>query len=300
MRKKIKTSVIGSYPIQVNPLEMMHQYYQQQEILWEPYIDAAVQDMVKVGVDIVSDGQTRDPFIQLFTRKMGGCRVRARTEIIGPVEYCGPITIPDQKYVRQIIPKTTELIGVLTGPFTLMNSCVDLFYHDEKELAFAFASALRKEAEQLQHHVDLISIDEPFFSTSLPDYGKELLEVITKNISCPTRLHACGDVSKAVTQLVEMPVNILSHEFKASPFLFDVFKEYPGFSQQICLGCVRSDNDRVESVKEIVAHIEKGVEVFGEKIVQLSPDCGQRLLPRDIAFQKLRRLIQAGELYYGG
>lgn len=298
MKHKIKTCVIGSYPVHVDAMDFMNGYFDQNEVSWNKYIESAVSDMVNAGIDIVSDGQTRDPFIQIFTRKLKGCRVRDRTEIIDKVEYDDPITVEDQKYVRSLIPKDKELIGLLTGPYTLTKSCVDLFYNDEKKLAFDFAYALRKEAEILQKHVDMISIDEPFFSNDMPEYGKDLIEIITKDLSCTTRLHACGDVSNVVTELLEIPVDVFSHEFKASPQLFDVFKEY-SFSQKICLGSVRSDDTRVEPVNEIIEHVKNGIDIFEDKICQIAPDCGQRLLPRDVAFQKLKNLVKAGEQING-
>ncbi|MCK4902712.1 MAG: hypothetical protein KAS76_05075, partial [Thermoplasmatales archaeon] len=230
--------------------------------------------------------------------KLKGCRIRDRTEIIDKVEFDGPITVEDQKYVRELMPKDRQLIGLITGPFTLTKSSVDLFYNDEKELAFDFAKALRQEAQLLQKHVDMISIDEPFFSMELPEYGKELIKTITKDLSCPTRLHVCGDVSKIVSDVLDMPVDILSHEFKASPKLFNAFKQH-NIAKNICLGSVRSDNSRVEPVDEIVEHINKGIDVFGDKISQIAPDCGQRMLPRDAALQKLKNLVEAGEEVYG-
>ena len=86
-----------------------------------------------------------------------------------------------------------------------------------------------------------------------------------------------------------MPVDILSHEFKASPKLFEVFKKHDS-CKKICLGSVRSDDIKVETVEEITNHINKGIDIFGDKIVQLAPDCGQRMLPRDVAVQKLKNL----------
>jgi 5-methyltetrahydropteroyltriglutamate--homocysteine methyltransferase len=299
MKHKITTAVIGSYPVTIDTMTLMNQYFSEQEIAWESTIQHAVQDMVTAGIDLVSDGQTRDPFIQLFTRKIKGCRIRDRTEIIEHVEYNGPITVPDQKFTRSLLPRKTKLVGVLTGPFTLTKSCVDLFYHDEKQLCFDFAAVLRKEAEHLQKHVDLISIDEPFFANEMPDYAKELIGTITKNLSIPTRLHACGDVSKIIPQLVDLPVDILSHEFKASPFLFDSFKEY-SCTKKICIGAVRSDDMRVEPVQEIVSHINKALDLFGENVVQIAPDCGQRLLPRNSAYNKLQNLAAAGGIINGG
>ena len=295
---KAKTTVIGSYPVNVENMDIMNGYFSQTMVSWDKYIKSAVNDMVGSGIELISDGQTRDPFVNIFTRKLKGCRIRDRTEIIDKVEFDGPITVEDQKYVRELMPKDRQLIGLITGPFTLTKSSVDLFYNDEKELAFDFAKALRQEVQLLQKHVDMISIDEPFFSMELPEYGKELIKTITKDLSCPTRFHVCGDVSKIVSDLLDMPVDILSHEFKASPKLFNAFKQH-NIAKNICLGSVRSDNSRVEPVDEIVEHINKGIDVFGDKISQIAPDCGQRMLPRDAALQKLKNLVKAGEEVYG-
>ena len=144
----------------------------------------------------------------------------------------------------------------------------------------------------------MISIDEPFFSVEMPDYADELIKIVLEDLRCPTRLHSCGDVSKIIPQLLEMPVDILSHEFKATPKLFDAFKEY-SINKKICLGSVRSDKPSVESVDEIIKHIKKGIDIFEDKIAQISPDCGLRLQPRDIAYQKLRNLVEAGDKVYG-
>lgn len=293
MKNKIKTCVIGSYPVQINTMDLMHSYYNNQVIHWQNYIKKAVNDMLESGIDIISDGQTRDSIVQIFTRKLKGCRIRQRTEVVEKIEYDGPITIEDQKYVKEIIPEEKEIKGLITGPYTLANSCLDLYYNNEKNLAFDFAYALSEEAKLLQNYVDIISIDEPFFSNKMPKYAKDLIEIITSNLSCPTTLHACGDVSNIVPDLFEIPVDILSHEFKATPKLIDVFKEY-SFSQNLCLGSVRSDDAKVESVEEITNHIEKAINCFGEKIIQISPDCGQRLLPGDIALKKLKNLVIAG------
>ena len=228
MKSRMQTCVVGSYPVAVDTLSMMHQYFDQKPIpSWHHYIKEAVTDMVAAGVDMVSDGQTRDPFIQLFTRRLQGCRVRSRTEIVDKVEYMGPITVDDQQYVKHhLLPKDRLLKGVITGPYTLMKSCVDLYYHDEHQLAFDFASALHQEAQQVQKHVDLISIDEPFFSNDMPEYAADLIKKVVQGVHRPTTLHVCGDVTAIIPNLLEIPVDILSHEFKRSPHLLEDFSQF--------------------------------------------------------------------------
>ncbi len=293
----VETSVIGSYPYSIDTLDSIRQYFSQEFTdKWHKIISSAVNDMLQAGVSIVSDGQTRDPFIQLFTRNLKGCRIRARTEIVDTIEYAGPITVEDQRYVRSLLPLNIRLKGVITGPWTLTCSCVDMFYNDYQKVAFDFAEALAQEAKNLEEYVDFISIDEPFFSQDTPDYALDLITILTKDIRKPIILHVCGDITHIIPRIIELPVDILSHEFKASPQLLKEFNKY-SFSQNLCLGSVRSDDIRVESVDEIEKHIHQAFELFGEKIIHIAPDCGQRLLPREVALNKLQNLVVAGGLF---
>ncbi|MEF8848240.1 MAG: hypothetical protein V5A68_03815 [Candidatus Thermoplasmatota archaeon] len=296
----VETSVIGSYPVKIDNLSLMKKFYNQKEISWKRYIDQAVGDMVDSGVEVISDGQTRDSFITIFTRNIGGFRIRDRDEIIDEISYKEPITVDDIIYINKIIPNDRKALGLITGAYTIAKSSLDSYYEDEKTLVFDLADVLHKEAKSLEEHVDLISIDEPFFSNNFPEYGVELVKKIVKDIDIPCRLHVCGDVSEIIPNLLSIPVDILSHEFKASPHLFDVFKEYcDGMSQGICMGCVRSDDSHLEQIDEIVSHIQTGIDIFGDNICQISPDCGLKNLSKETAFQKLVNLVEAGEICYG-
>jgi 5-methyltetrahydropteroyltriglutamate--homocysteine methyltransferase len=289
-----ETTVIGSYPIAIDTSTLMDRYFKGEPISWEEPLNEAMQDFLTAGITMIADGQTRDPFITIFARKLEGCRIRNRPEVIDTIRYKGPITLEDLHYVKQHLPPGKKLVGLLAGPHTLSQSVVDLYYHDVKDLAFDFAVALHEEARQMQGLVDMISVDEPFFCMGLPDYAREIIHEVVSGLSVPVRLHACGDVTRVLPDILELPVDILSHEFKASPQIMDAFANYR-FSQDICLGCVRSDDSRVEPIEEIIEHIGRAQQVFGEHIRQLAPDCGQRLLPRDVAFQKLRHMVLAGE-----
>lgn len=292
-------TVIGSYPAEVDRLQMMQSYFQQLQLpSWKPVIQQAVNRMVDAGVTLVSDGQTRDPFMTIFTRGFGGCQVRERTEVVEPIEFIEPVTLADLEFVKSILPKDTMLLGLIVGPYTLSQSVVDGVYGDEKELAFAFADALRQEAELIEPVVDMISVDEPFYANGFPEYAFELIDHVLSNVNCPTRLHACGNVTSIVPSLLDLPVDVLSHEFAATPDLFDAFAEYPNTQKKICLGSVRSDQDQVESVDEIISHIQRGIDVFGDHLAQIAPDCGLRLLPESIAFEKLNHLHEAIKVVY--
>lgn len=289
-------TVIGSYPVNIQNQCLMQTYFETLiQPSWQNYIASAVSEMVDAGVHLVSDGQTRDPFVTIFARGLKGCRIRHRPEVIDTITFTHPITCNDLQYVRSIIPKETQLLGLIVGPHTFSETVSDLYYNDKEKLAFDAAEALAKEAKAIAPYVDMISVDEPYFSTSFPSYAHDLIEIVVSKINIPLRLHVCGDVSNIVSDLLDMPVDILSHEFKATPRLFDCFKEYPDPNKKFCIGCIRSDTDTIETTEDIINHIEKAYDVFGDSITQLSPDCGLRLLPRDIAIEKLKRLRYAWE-----
>ena len=289
-------TVIGSYPVHIQNTTLMQPYWDTQITpSWKPYISEAVNDMVRAGVYLVSDGQTRDPFVTIFARGLQGCRIRDRPDVIDKIQFTHPITLDDLKYVRSIIPEDIKLLGLLVGPHTLSETVSDSYYHNKEKLAFDAAEALHEEACAIEPVVDMISIDEPHFSTSFPSYGIDLIEKVVDGLTIPLRLHACGDVSPVIPQLLDMPVDVLSHEFKATPELFDGFKEYPDSKKKFCIGCVRSDKDAVESVAEISQHIERAIDVFDDNIAQLAPDCGLRWLPQSVAFKKLKNLTTAWE-----
>ncbi len=290
---RIETTVIGSYPFTPNRFKIMNDYFNcQTKDYWKEGIKSAVEDMVNAGINIVSDGQIKDSFVQLFMRKFNGVRIRGRAEIVNKIEYLQPIIVEDVKFARSIIPKSVKLKVPITGAYTLFSSSINYFYNDEKEAVFDIAEILNKEAKNLAKIADIISIDEPFFANSFPEYGKEIIEKVVSNVDSQFSLHVCGDVSEIIPNLIEMPVDFLCHEFKATPELFSAFEDY-SFSQGLTLGSVRSDKMRVESVSEIAGHIEKGLKVFGEKIKRVSPDCGLRNLTRDVAFVKLENLSKA-------
>lgn len=293
--KKIFTSVIGSYPIQTNNLKFINNYFKGLENSWDEYIFSAVNDMIKIGVDYISDGQTRDPFINIFTRKIKGCRIRDRPEVIEKIEYTNPIIFNDIKKIKKKIPNNIKLIGVIAGPYTLSESVVNYHYKNKRDLAFDFAKIIKKEVDLISPNVDLISIDEPFFSNNFPDYANDLIKIITNNTKSKIRIHVCGDVKNIIPNLIELPIDIISLEFKAKPSLIKIFKDYEN-KKKICLGSVRSDNDKIETIEEIISHFDFAYSIFGKNIIQISPDCGQRLLPNYIAYNKLFNLVKAGEI----
>lgn len=242
---------------------------------------------------MISDGQTRNDMIGLFAGKLGGIRMKARPVVIGDIKFSDPIILDDLKLVREIAGDI-QIKGIITGPYTLAMSCVDEHYGNTERLAYAFADALTKEAAIISDIVEIVQIDEPFFSIEYPEYGKALVETVLKDVGVEKVLHVCGDVTPLFEEFVEINVDILDHEFAANPELADSISEYD-FPQKLGYGCVRSDIEEIETVEKIKERVKKGIALFSEDKLLLDPDCGLRCISRNAATQKLKNMVAAKE-----
>jgi len=285
------TTVVGSFPSSPSAASLVRFCREGKDPFGESLAEA-VETQISAGVDIVSDGQTRNDMVKLFTAKLGGIRMRAKPEIIGPVTWKGVITAEDQKAAKTIIRGRAKLKGIITGPFTLAKSCSDRFYGSTEKAAMAFAEALNGEARALSGIVDVLQIDEPFFSVEYPEYAGQLISMILSGVDVPKALHVCGDIACIFPSLAEMPVDILDHEFAAHPELLDTVSD-TDFGQFLGYGCVRSDVNHAETPEEISERIKKGIACVGEKRLVLDPDCGLRHLHPEVARAKLENLVKA-------
>ncbi|MGD1005043.1 MAG: methionine synthase [Methanoregulaceae archaeon] len=287
INKVLATTVVGSYPpIKSggfrNIFDPMHSA-----------VAIAVADQIKAGIDIISDGQVRGDMIQIFTRKLPGIK---ENEVIGKVQPAArPITVNDTKYA---ITKAPKVKGIITGPSTLAHGLhiSTPMYRNKEELALDLAIAVVNEAQALEKAgVTLLQIDEPIFSTGIADLsiGKQAIETITKSLHIPTCMHVCGDLSNVIDDILKVPVNVLDFEFSKNPSNISLFSSRDLAGRMVGFGCVDTSTDSVENVTEIKKRIERGIEVFGPRILLLDPDCGMRMISREAAFAKLKNMVEA-------
>ena len=71
-----------------------------------------------------------------------------------------------------------------------------------------------------------------------------------------------------------------------------MLKEYD-FDKDLGFGCIDVHTRRIEKKEEVVSAILKALEIVDLDRLYVDPDCGMKLLPRDIAFQKLKVMVEA-------
>jgi len=281
-------TVVGSFPSNPTKKTLTDSYYKR----IDPYLDSlkeSVEAQIHAGIELVSDGQTRGGMIEIFAEGLRGFRIKEKTEIVSKIEYIEPITIDDIKETKKIIPDFNGVKGIITGPWTMVNSADDQYYDSKTKAVIDTAKALKKEVELMTDFCDVIQIDEPCFSIDLPENGQDIIEEIT-DIETTTALHVCGDIEPIVEELIEIDVDILDHEFAANPHLFDVFEDF-SINQRMAVGVV-STEPNVEEIEEIKDNINRAYETFGP-MTMIDPDCGLRNLDKKTAVKKLENMVIA-------
>lgn len=318
------TTVVGSYPAKIRDPESAGSKLKAILGLYDPYIPAlkqAVEDQITSGVDIISDGQVRGDMIEIFARKIIGMTVEEGVpKIVGKIRPANKsIGASDLEIVMKMAEDISsdfhndnQLIvenkfntnfkgvkGIVTGPTTLvLSSRIEGFYNKDKkqQIIDDMAFALKQEVNELEKAgASMIQVDEPFLSTGVADINiaKNALKIVTEDLDIPVSMHVCGDVGEIFSDLLKFPVDIVDCEFAGVPSNVDSLgKNYDG-SKKIGFGCTNTKTEIVEDPHQIFDLIKRGIKIVGEENMLVDPDCGMRMLSRDVAMAKLKNMEEA-------
>jgi len=297
----LTTTVIGSYPVQISNEDFIKSFYTKEDSFLKS-IELSIKDQIEAGIEIISDGQTRNDMVKIFTDKIIGFKTDfGRVIAVEKLSYHdGGIILKDQMHALNFIKgKSTKLKSVLTGPSTILSMINPGVYKTRsRELLFDIAEVLRKEAEELQKtDIAYLQIDEPIFSVKPENLEDSIiaLDKITQKIKIPVAIHVDGPIKKIFPKLLNLKkFDIFHMELKSTPENLEVVKEYKS-DKSIGIGLVKVYDDRVETVEEIKQLVEKSLEFLDANKILLNPECGMRHLPREIAFNKLRNIVKAKE-----
>jgi len=312
----LPTTVVGSYPKFEVAKEALRRYRKGdigEEELDKAIMEATklvVKDYLNAGIDIISDGeQRREDMAVFFAERLEGFRISGwvrvfdniyfrKPVVIGEVKFKRPITVKDWKYALAF-SKGRPVKGIITGPYTMADWSFNEYYKEREELVIDLARALHEEVKELERAgAKYIQVDEPALSTHRErqdmELAREALREVFKGINAKRIIHICyGKLERLFPDLLEFPVDQVDLEMKNSGYrLLPVLKEY-SFDKELGLGVVDVHTLRVESVEEVVRGIKMALEVIGPEKIYVDPDCGLKLLPREIALSKLKVMVEA-------
>ncbi|MFB6081919.1 MAG: methionine synthase, partial [Halanaeroarchaeum sp.] len=229
--------------------------------------------------------------------KVWGHNYFDKPSVVDEVEYDEPWLVDEFEFTSDVADGPVKV--PITGPYTLASWSFNEVYDDDAALANALADLVNLEIEKLvEAGATYIQIDEPALATTPDDHAivGETLERIVDGVPDDVRLglHVCyGDYSRIYPEMLEFPVDELDLELANGDFeQVEVFTE-PEFTKDLAMGVVDVHDATVESVEEIKEAIVRGFEIVPPEQLTVSPDCGLKLLPREVAYQKMANMVQA-------
>ncbi|ELY57913.1 methionine synthase [Natronococcus jeotgali] len=311
------TTVVGSYP-KPKWLNRAKELYQDpdhgfdEEDYQEAKDDAArliTDEHERAGLDVVVDGEMRrNEMVEFFAHRIEGYEFNGPVKVWGHNYFDKPSVVSEVEYADSWLVDEYEFTASatdrpvkvpITGPYTLANWSFNEAYDDDEELTYDLADLVNEEIEKLvDAGARYIQIDEPALATTPDDHAivGEALERIVAEIPEEVRigLHVCyGDYSRIYPEILEFPVDEFDLELANGDYdQLDVFKD-PEFTKDLALGVTDVHVGEVESVEQIERNIEKGLEVVPPEQLVVSPDCGVKLLPREVAYGKMANMVEA-------
>ena len=179
----------------------------------------------------------------------------------------------------------------------------------------AYAVAVNEEIRDLfAAGADIVQVDEPYMQAQpekARQYGLAALNRALEGINGPTAVHICFGYAAIVHQrpsgysflpeLAGCACRQVSVETAQANLDCAVLAQLPG--KQIMVGCLDLNDMTVETPDAIVARIRRALPYVAAADVILAPDCGMKYLPREVAFGKLRAMVEAARMLraeYGG
>ena len=294
------------------------------DVLREAQDDAiviALREQEALGIDIVTDGeQRREGFIFHMCRTWDGIdlvnqaqknvyrrRSMARMvpRITGKLRRRAPATVEDVKFAKAYTGRPVKM--ALAGPMTVIDSALNESYADEAEMAMDIAAAVNAELLDLQAAgCDLLQLDEPAmtrYHEKVFDYGAAALDRCLEGVTVPVIVHLCygypGGASlqhdytypELLDRLMQTRISGFTVEFARSTYDPAILKPYR--DRLFVFGCVDPGNTPVPSLDSVKRKIARALEHLDPTRILLAPDCGLMTIPRALARDKLKLMVQA-------
>jgi 5-methyltetrahydropteroyltriglutamate--homocysteine methyltransferase len=276
----------------------------------------AIRDQERAGLDIITDGEVRrESYSNRFATALEGVDIdnpgtaldrsghpNPVPRVVGRIGRRHPVQVRDVAFLRA---NTDRMIKTtVPGAFTMAQQAQNDFYKDEIELAMDYAAAINEEIKDLfAAGADVVQIDEPYMQArpaKAKQYGVEVLNRSLKGITGTTAVHLCFGYAAIIHQrpsgysflreLEAADVQQISIETAQSHLDCSVLAALP--SKTILLGVLDLSDMSVETPAIVADRIRRALPYVDVNKIVVAPDCGLKYLPRDVAFGKMRALVQ--------
>ena len=330
------TTLVGSYPqpewlIDRKQLAGRFPPRVRARELWripEPFLAEAQDDATllairaqeEAGLDIITDGEIRrESYSNRFATALEGVDIdhpgtaldrsghpNPVPRITGRIRRKHPVELEDLKFLKRHTKKQVKM--TVPGPFTMSQQAQNDFYKSEEEAAMDYAAAVNAEIRDLfAAGADVVQVDEPYMQArpeKARQYGLKALNRALDGIDGATAVHICFGYAAIIHQrpsgysfLAELAgcgCRQVSIETAQSNLDCAVLAKLPG--KKIMIGCIDLSDASIETPQKVAERVRKALKYVKPEDVIVAPDCGMKYLPREIAFGKMKAMVEGAKI----
>jgi 5-methyltetrahydropteroyltriglutamate--homocysteine methyltransferase len=321
----LPTTVVGSYSMPGWLERLKTEYFARRisrhdlDEIHDTSVKADIKDQEVAGVDIITDGEARrDNMIDYFVERLPGVQIDRSSKkfyydfydsvVQGKIPMASLGLVPDFKFLQANTDREAKIC--ITGPHCLTKRIRNQHYPDEASLANDLGRVFNLELKELvKAGARHIQIDEPYYSGFPEDlpWAVKALNTMVDGVAAKIAVHICygnrygkpsweGSYRYLFHTILEAKVQALTMEFaRRGGEDLDLFKEFnPPF--ELGVGVIDVKSHDVETPDLVAERIRKALEVLPPEKIYILPDCGCFHLPRDVAFAKLKTMVEGTKL----
>jgi len=280
----------------------------------------AIRDQERAGLDIITDGEMRrESYSNRFATALEGVDVdnpgsaldrsghpNPVPRIVGRIRRKHAVEVEDLKFLRAHTKKPVKM--TVPGPFTMSQQAQNDFYKSEDDAAMDYAAAVNAEIRDLfAAGADVVQIDEPYMQAR-PEkaraYGLKALNRALEGLMGTTAVHICFGYAAVIHarpsgysflgELAGCSCRQVSIETAQSNLDCAVLKALPG--KKIILGVIDLNDMTVETPQKVAERIRRALPYAKAEDIIVAPDCGMKYLPRDVAFGKMKAMVEGAKI----
>ncbi len=280
----------------------------------------AIRDQERAGLDIITDGELRrESYSNRFATALEGVDIdnpgtaldrsghpNPVPRVTGKIRRKHPVEVRDVKFLRANTDRTIKI--TVPGPFTMSQQAQNDFYKDEQQMVLDYAAAVNAEIKDLfDAGADIVQIDEPYMQAR-PDKARQIglngLNAALDGVKGTTAVHICFGYAAIIhvrpegysflPELANSPVNQVSIETAQSGLDCKVLETLPG--KTIILGVLDLSDMTIETPETVAARIRRALPYVPADKIVVAPDCGLKYLPHDVAYGKMRAMVEGAKI----
>ena len=280
----------------------------------------AIRAQEEAGLDIITDGETRrESYSNRFATALEGVDIdnpgtaldrsghpNPVPRVVGKIRRKHAVEVQDLLFLKKHTSRKTKI--TVPGPYTMSQQAQNDFYKSDEEAAMDYAVAVNEEIKDLfKAGADIVQVDEPYMQArpeKARQYGLKALNRALEGVTGTTAVHICFGYAAIIharpegysflPEFAGCSCKQISIETAQSNLDTSVLARLP--EKKIMVGVIDLSDMTIETPQKVVERLKKALKHVKPENVIVAPDCGMKYLPREVAYGKMKAMVEGAKL----